>query len=215
MIQNFIIMLKKCLISLILIFPLFLFAQEAAQEESPSLSESYKTIYDNAETYNAYKVIKITTLNELWRNVQDSLRTYKNEIAIGKQEISNLNSNIEDLNGRISELEQNLSNTQKKVDSISFLGILISKNTYNIIVWGIIFGLGIFVFLGYSSHSRSRKLYNITRKEFTNLVQEFESLKKTSTEKKIKLGRELQTERNKVVELEARLKDRGDRLSSI
>lgn len=214
MIQNFIIMFKKCLIFLLLTIPLFLFAQEATQEINPSLGESYRSIYDNAETYNTYKVIKITTLNELWRNVQDSLRFYKNEISTGKQEISNLNTNIEDLNGRIDELEQNLNKSQKEVNSITFLGFLISKNTYNVIVWGIIFGLGIFVFLGYNSHSRSRKLYNVTRKEFTNLVDEFEKLKKISTEKKIKLGRELQTERNKVVELEARLKDRGDRLSS-
>lgn len=81
-------------------------------------------------------------------------------------------------------------------------------------VWGIIFGLAVFVFLGYGSHIRSQKLFHVTRKEFMKLVDDFESLKKSAHEKKIKLGRELQTERNKVMELEARLKDNTDRFST-
>jgi hypothetical protein len=68
--------------------------------------------------------------------------------------------------------------------------------------------------MGYTSHLRSRKLYGVTRKEFMKLVDEFEALKKSAHEKKIKLGRELQTERNKVMELEARLKDNPDRFST-
>jgi cell division septum initiation protein DivIVA len=171
-------------------------------------------MYQNAETYNAYKVIKITTLNTFWRSVTDSLNTYKQEIVDRKDEISNLNSKIEELNITVSDLESALQKSRNEADSISFLGILLSKSTYNIIVWSIIFGLIILVIMGYTSHLRSRKLYGVTRKEFMKLVDEFEALKKSAHEKKIKLGRELQTERNKVMELEARLKDNTDRFST-
>ena len=59
--------------------------------------------------------------------------------------------------------------------------------------------------IAYGSHTRSLKLYTIARKEFTDLNEEFEEYRKTSQENKVKLGRELQTERNKVSDLKSRL----------
>jgi predicted RNase H-like nuclease (RuvC/YqgF family) len=210
------VMLKKITpIFLLMILPLMVFSQEPANEESanPSLSDIYQEMYNKAETYNTYKVIKIATLNTFWKNVMDSLNNYKQEIAARNKEIVDLNTKIEELNVKIGDLESALQKSRNEANSISFLGLLISKSTYNVIVWGIIFGLLIFVFLGYGSHMRSQKLYQVTRKEFMKLVDEFESLKKSAHEKKIKLGRELQTERNKVIELEARLKENSDRFS--
>lgn len=209
-------MLKKFTpILLMMIMPLLVFSQEPTDEESAgqSLSDFYQNMYDKAETYNTYKVIRISTLNTFWRSVTDSLNSYKQEIASRNREIENLNTKIDELNVKIGDLEAALQKSRNEADSISFLGLLISKSTYNVIVWGIIFGLLIFVFLGYGSHMRSQKLYQVTRKEFMKLVDEYESLKKSSHDKKIKLGRELQTERNKVIELEARLKDNSDRFS--
>jgi peptidoglycan hydrolase CwlO-like protein len=209
-------MLKKFTpILLMMIMPLLVFSQELANEESAgqSLSDFYQNMYEKAETYNTYKVIRISTLNTFWRSVTDSLNSYKQEITGRNREIENLNTKIDELNVKIGDLEAALQKSRNEADSISFLGLLISKNTYNVIVWGIIFGLLIFVFLGYGSHMRSQKLYQVTRKEFMKLVDEYESLKKSAHEKKIKLGRELQTERNKVIELEARLKDNSDRFS--
>ena len=209
-------MLKQLTFLFLLFYiPITAFSQEPAEEETDqSLSGSYRDMYQNAETYNAYKVIKIATLNSFWKSVEDSLNSYKQEVAERKKEIADLNSKIEELNLKIGDLESALQKSRNVADSISFIGILISKSTYNILVWGIILGLAILVFMGYTSHLRSKKLYGVTRKEFMKLVDEFETLKKSAHEKKIKLGRELQTERNKVMELEARLKDNSDRFST-
>jgi len=209
-------MLKQLTFLFLLFYiPIVAFSQEPAEEETDqSLSGSYRDMYQNAETYNAYKVIKIATLNSFWKSVEDSLNSYKQEVAERKKEIADLNSKIEELNLKIGDLESALQKSRNVADSISFIGILISKSTYNILVWGIILGLAILVFMGYTSHLRSKKLYGVTRKEFMKLVDEFETLKKSAHEKKIKLGRELQTERNKVMELEARLKDNSDRFST-
>lgn len=210
------VMLKKIIpFFLLIILPLMVFSQEPADEESvnQSLSSFFQNMYQKAETYNTYKVIKISTLNTFWKSVVDSLNSYKQEISTRNKEITDLNSKIEEINLKIGVLESDLQKSRNEVDSISFIGLPLSKSTYNVIVWGIIFGLGIFVFMGYGSHMRSQKLYQVTRKEFIKLVDEFESLKKSAHEKKIKLGRELQTERNKVMELEARLKDNSDRFS--
>jgi peptidoglycan hydrolase CwlO-like protein len=216
-VKNCMEMFKKYIPIILLLFaPLAGFSQEpeSPEQTDTSLEGTFRDLYESAETYQNYKVIKITTLNSFWQSVQDSLKSYKQEIGGLKGEIVNLNSKIDDLNVKIGELESALQQSRNVADGISFLGLLIKKQTYNIIVWSIIFGLIILVLIGYLSHVRSQKLYTVTRKEFMKLVDDFESLKKTSHEKKIKLGRELQTERNKVMELESRLKDNSDRFTS-
>ena len=137
--------------------------------------------------------------------VQDTLRVNKQTIADGRQEIADLNLTIENLKLKMEDLDMKLKETQKVAGSISLFGILISKITYNILLWSIIAGLIVLLFIGYGSHARSLRLYRIARKEFKDLNEEFEEYRKTSQENKVKLGRELQTERNKVSDLKSRL----------
>ena len=198
-------MFKKYLYTLIIVLaPLFSIAQETT-EGPKTLNESYRSIYNDSETYNTYKVIKISTLNTLWRNVQDSISSYKNEIASEKLEITSLNTSISSLEEKIDSLNVELKKIQKVSGSISFAGLLISKTTYNIIVWSIIIGLLVVIIVGYGSHTRNKQLYVHTKKELHELTDEYDVYRKTSQEKNIKLGRELQTERNAVEELRSRL----------
>jgi len=199
-------MYKLCIVILLFILlPLSVISQEDVTETDQSISGTYNTLYDKSETYNNYKVLKISSINALMAKIQDTIRVQKQAIADGKQEIADLNSNIEILNNKIKELDKELKEIQKVAGSISFLGLLISKATYNIIFWGIIGGLIVLLVIAYGSHARSLKLYNIARKEFTDLNEEFEDYRKISQENKVKLGRELQTERNKVADLKSRL----------
>ena len=199
-------MKKFCVVfSIITFLPFLGFSQEEVPAVNQSISGYYKYLYDNSETYNTYKVFRISSINTLMTKVQDTLRVYKQNIADGKTEIADLNKNIENLNLKIQELDKELKETQKVSGSISLFGLLVSKATYNIILWGIIAGLVVLLVIAYGSHSRSLKLYTIARKEFTDLNEEFEEYRKTSQENKVKLGRELQTERNKVSDLKSRL----------
>jgi predicted RNase H-like nuclease (RuvC/YqgF family) len=204
--KNIKVMNKLCIVILLFfLLPFSVRSQEDVVEVDQSISGTYRYLYDNSETYNAYKVFKISSMNALMKKVQDSLRINKQAIAEGKQEIVDLNNKIDILNTKIEELDQELKQTQKVAGSISLLGLLISKITYNIILWGIIGGLIVLLVIAYGSHARSLKLYNIARKEFTDLNEEFEDYRRTSQENKVKLGRELQTERNKVADLKSRL----------
>jgi hypothetical protein len=199
-------MYKLCvLIFACLIFSSSISAQDEVADTDQSISGTYRSLYEKSETYNAYKVFNISSMNALMNKVQDSLRVYKQTIADRNQEIADLKSNIEVLNTRMAELEEELKATQKVAGSISFFGILISKAAYNIILWGIIAGLGVLLVIAYGSHTRSLKLYSVARKEFTDLNEEFEEYRRTSQENKVKLGRELQTERNLVADLKSRL----------
>jgi hypothetical protein len=204
--KNFGIMKKLYVVlSLVIVLPLSVFSQDAGTETDQSISGTFKYLYDNSETYNAYKVFRISSMNALMSKVYDSLRFHKQLIAEGRLEIADLNKTIENLNLRMEELDLDLKETQRVANSISLFGLLISKVTYNIILWCIISGLVVLLVIAYGSHVRSLRLYTIARREFADLNEEFEEYRRTSQENKVKLGRELQTERNKVSDLKSRL----------
>ena len=199
-------MKKLCaILSLIILIPIATRSQDEVPDAEKSIADTYKDLYDNSETYTLYKVFKISSMNALMKQVQDTLKVHKQTIADGRQKIADLNDTIENLKSKMEELDQELKETQKVAGSISLLGLLISKTSYNVILWSIIAGLIVLLVIAYGSHARSLRLYQIARKEFTDLNQEFEEYRKTSQENKVKLGRELQTERNKVSDLKSRL----------
>ncbi len=188
--------------------PVALLGQQNANvgnENSQTLNESYKTLYEKAETYNDYKVFKSTGINTLWKQVLDSLSWYQAKISTRDKKIEELNLKIEELGGQIRELDQSLQRSRKEAGSVTVLGMLIPEGVYNIIVWGIVLTLAVIIFFGYGRYQRSIHRHNTINKEHLKMTEEFENFKKRSLEKKVRLARELQTERNRVEELEGRL----------
>ena len=179
-----------------------------AQEESSdkTLNGQFQEMLDKSNTYTDYKVIKKTRLNTYSRAVRDSVSSYRSEINGLKTEVAEQKSQISSLDRKITELEQKLEESESLRESLSFLGIQLNKATYHIIVWVIIAALVVFGVFAYSSFMRSNKVTANTKKEYKQLEQEFEDHKKRSHERQIKMGRELQTERNKVEELKAKMK---------
>ena len=187
--------------------PLIGFSQSDAESTGPqSLQSQFQEMLDKSETYTEYKVIKRTSLSQFSRAVQDSLRNNRGEIADLKNQVADQQSQITTLSNRITELEAQLAESEELRESLSFLGLNLNKGTYHTIVWVIIAGLVVFGIFAYSSFMRSNKITSKTKKEFKILEVEYEEHKKKSHEKQIKMGRELQTERNRVEELKVKLK---------
>lgn len=198
-------MLKKFLLFALLLPSVCIFAQDPATEEQGTLTESYDEMYSKSGNYNEYKVIKMNRLNAFWSTVEDSLAMYREEISGQRGEIGELETQIGSLNDRIDALQQDLEAAVARADGFMIFGILIPKTVYNLVVWGIVAALVVLLVFLFGSHMRSQKMYRITRKEFRELVEEFEDYRKKSYDKKIKMGRELQDERNKVEELKNKL----------
>ena len=198
--------LKIYLSAILFVFSTGVFGQNMDSLQSDQgLNDQFQALFDKAETYNEYKVLRITSLNSLWASVQDSLKESQSKISSLNSEVRILNNKIDNLDQQISKLESDLEKSRKEADSVSFIGIQIMEDTYSILVWSIIVGLLILIGIGYLSHSRNRNLYVRTRRDFEQVNEEFENYRKQSQENKVKLGRELQTERNKVSELQSRL----------
>lgn len=161
---------------------------------------------DNSESYTEYKVIKRTALNEYSAAVHDSLADNRSQISGLQNEASELKSQVSQLSTRIKDLESQLEESEKLRESLLFVGIPMNKATYHTFVWVIIAGLAVFGIFAYTSFMRSNKVTAKTKKEMKAIELEYDEHRKKSHEKQIKMGRELQTERNLVEELRTKLK---------
>ena len=193
---------------IITVFLLFISSAVFSQSEDPNqtLRQQFQDMLESSESYTEYKVIKRTNLSEYSRAVQDTLANNRNQISGLNNEVADLKSQVNQLSTRITDLESQLEESEALRESLVFLGIPLHKATYHLIVWILISGLVVFGVFAYTSFMRSNKVTSKTRKEIKELELEYEEHKKKSHEKQIKMGRELQTERNLVEELKAKLK---------
>ena len=179
-----------------------------AQIDPPSsntLEEQFRSMKENSNSYQEYKVVRETLLNQFYNNVRDSIYTVQqrileaqNKINAQQQEISRLQEEVETRQEALEQNEYEIAHTQ-------LLGIDIEKETYNYIVWGIILVLLILLAVAILKYKSSNKVAVKKRNEYDTLDQEFIEYKNRSREKETKLMRDLQTERNAVEELNQRL----------
>ena len=203
--------MKNSSFALILLILLAITSMTYGQTEDggkQTIGEQFQEMLESSESYTEYKVIKRTKLNDFSRAIQDSLATSRTQISSLNAEVSDLKSQISPLTTRISDLEEQLEKSEKLRESLLFLGIQMNKATYHLFVWVIIAALAVFGVFAYTSFMRSNKVTSKTKKEMKALELEYDEHRKKSHEKQIKMGRELQTERNHVEELKTKLKSK-------
>lgn len=130
------------------------FAQEAEPQEEPSLEKGtidsqFEFVYKKSGNYRAdgkrYEVVRTVSLDKLRQNVLDTLSGYNKRAAELKQTIVGHESTIASLNEKLEETTNNLTSVTEEKDSMSFLGIMVSKSTYNGILWSVIGCLLVFL----------------------------------------------------------------------
>ena len=180
-------------------------AQDVSEEKASDLSGQFQELKTESESYNDYKVIKTYKLNTFWKQVEDSLGQYRKEITDSGREITSLKSEISELNRQLTDVKASLEDSESRNDSIGVFGLEVQKSLYNVIVWAIIGGLLFLtgsMFIGFKSNAISTKK---AKKDYHDLMEEFDIYRKESRDKQMKLGRELQTERNKLEEYKEKL----------
>ncbi|KAA2216865.1 MULTISPECIES: tRNA (guanine-N1)-methyltransferase [Maribacter] len=182
------------------------FAQESEEDESLSLdsgpiSSQFDYISKKSGNYRAdgvrYEVVKEVNLYKLRENVLDSVRAFNQRAAGLNATISEHETTISSLNKKLEETTSNLAAVTEEKDSMSFLGISVSKATYNIILWTIIIGL--FILLGIFVY-RFRNSNILTQEAKQNLAElevEYEDHRRRALEREQKISRKLQDELNK------------------
>lgn len=215
--------LNAFLIALGLVTSFHVMAQQAPSgvKSGPyTLQQQFNSMKNRSSSYKEfnhdYKVVRVSSLDAFWTHVQDSLKAREQNIRqAGKATASALvqanktvaaqKSQIQTLTNQNAQKAQQLQKNAHDVESLSVFGLDMNKQVYVILSWVIIIGLlvmaGIFAYL----YQKSKAITNEKIKSYEEITQEFKDHKQQARERETKIKRDLQTETNKVDELNQQL----------
>ncbi len=190
-------------VTLILFISSSLFAQtEAADEPKPSLDDGtlesqFDYLYRRSSSYQEYKVVKKTNYQKIKANVLDSMKVIKKDLSDTKKLVEVQANEIKSLKEDLQTTNDNLTAVTKEKDNIKFLGMPMTKSSYNSLLWTIIFSLValllFFIFRFRSSNAITTQAQGL----LADTEKEFEAYKAKALEREQKVRRELQDELNK------------------
>ncbi len=164
----------------------------SAQVTDTTLAGQYEDVVIKSGSYKVYKNIRKTKIEQLWKNVTDSLQKEKALADKSKLMLAQQSDSIANLRAELKNL------TGSGFSGIKTEDLVPGKSAK---LWGLIILLGAALFfVMYRSRAALKEaVYRNTL--YNELVEEFHKYKSHANEKERKLARELQTERNRVDEL--------------
>lgn len=176
------------------IFLLFMVPEKAdCQNDMPEIlnkgtvKEQLNFIEERTRIYENYRAIREDMFQKLKGNLSDSLSASMNNISALTLNISELKTTIDSLNTALENSLANLAVMTQTKNSIKVAGIVFDKKAYNSTMWLIIIGLTTFLVIGFVLFKKTISVTINTRKDLTDLRNEFESYRKTSREAREKL----------------------------
>ena len=168
-----------------------------AQADTAALKQQFDDMLKASNRYQTFKVVRQNFLNAFMSNVSDSIVGYTREIGELKQTIATQKTKIEEQATTISEREANIGELTDEKDSISLLGVPLSKTMYSLILWSAIGVLLVGLLLALArmrvavASSKEARLAN------EKVTAELEASRKSRLKVEQNLRRQLQDERNK------------------
>ncbi|SMG12223.1 hypothetical protein SAMN05661096_00482 [Marivirga sericea] len=186
----------------LVIFSILVFAIQfdAESQEDAKLSDQYQNMIEGSETFEKYKVIPITKVNSFGQIMNDTISTLKESVSSAEKAKSKAETERDSAKSQMNSLKSELEETQAIVDEMPFLGIPMSKTTYNIAMWSLVVILIGGLVLVYIMFLNSYRMTRQAKKDKELVDQELEDLRKRSHDKQVKIKRELQTALNKLEE---------------
>ncbi len=180
-------------------------AQNATPEtgdwQKATLEERYHMMKSKSQTFQDYKVIKENVLDGVWKITRDSIRTNKARLTEAKGTISSMEAEMKDIRLVLEQEEASMEEMVYASTHISVAGVSLAKRMFVGMV--VVTLLGLLLMLG--ALIGKLKLMNSSLKEKIDLINstsfEFEDYKRKSLDRQTKLSRELQNERNKLIEI--------------
>ena len=165
-----------------------------AQQKTTTLEELFVDVIDKSNRYEEYKVVKIYKLNNLKKNVEDSIASIKKDLENAQGTIALQKSEIDTLTQSMSSLQTELNTSIENQDGINLFGVLINKTTYKIAMWGIIGLLVLVVLYLLFKFKNSNVITKAAKLKLTETDEEFETHRQQALEREQQLRRKLQDE---------------------
>ncbi len=176
-------------------------SQEAVDLQRATLEERFSIMKNKSQKYGDYTVIKESVLEGVWKITRDSMRTQKATVKERQATITSLERQLQNANAALQQKEASMAELIESSTHISILGINFEKKAFAMIFFTLVVGLvlTLVVLTGklksmYSAINEKVDLINAT-------TFEFEEYKHKALDKQTKLSRELQNERNKLMEM--------------
>lgn len=176
--------------------------QQELSLDKGSIDSQFEFIFKKSGNFKGtnggrYEAVRTLQLDKLRKNVNDTLNSIYKNVGQLQTTITGHESTISSLNKKLEETTNNLTGVTEEKDSMSFLGILVSKVTYNTILWSIIAGLlGLMLFFMYKFR-RSNILTQEAKTSLSEVEEEYEDHRRRALEREQKISRQLQDEINK------------------
>lgn len=201
-------MKKQLITGAIAVFFSFTFALNAQEQgldiinvqvkkKQNTLNEQFETLVEKANSWQSYKIIDRAKLGNYQKNVIDSLQSIKSKIQAQQDIINGHEEEVKQLNGKIAELQNNLERTQNEKDSVNFLGILLPKSTYSLMVWSLVLILTCLLLFYVYKYINGSAVTKKSLQDLQELQEEYENYRKSAIEREQKVRRQLQDEINK------------------
>ena len=171
---------------------------DPTQLNAKSLTGQYQ--YLPTKTYNYQQPL----IAALWKNFTDTLGDVRTRLKALQAKVTLQAKLVDSLKANANSKEQTLNESNAKADSISLFGLVMSKSTYNLVMFGLVAVLAIALFIVIATTAKNKHEAKYRTELYEELDEEFKAFKAKAHEKELKLARELQTERNKVDELMGR-----------
>lgn len=168
---------------------------DPSQLNDKSLNGQYQ--YLLSKTYHYQQPL----ISALWKNVMDTLSVTRRQLKEAQSKLTAQNQTVSSLKADVNNKDQSLTESNQKVDSISVFGLLLPKATYNLVMFGLVAGLAVALFIVIAATAKYKHEAKYRIGLYDELDEEYKTFKLKANDKEKKLARELQTERNKVDEL--------------
>ncbi|NOU58630.1 tRNA (guanine-N1)-methyltransferase [Marinifilum caeruleilacunae] len=187
---------------LIFLFSLTLSAQETEpvkQEVKPSLDHGtidsqFNFMTKKSSNWQGHEVIKVDMLNKYQSNVQDTLKLLKSTLKSSESKLDQQEGEISGLNTEIENLKKQLDETVRMKDSMKFLGMEMTKSSYNTLMWILIIGSLAVAGVCFMLFKRSNVVTVETKQTLEEVREEFDTHRKNALVREQKLARRLQDE---------------------
>ena len=158
------------------------------------LRKSYNFRGTNGEMYENVRRSMLLTLQA---HANDSINTLKESLTKTNTVVENQEKEITSLKDSLSQTQGTLDATNKEKDSMSLVGLQMSKTSYNILMWSIIAGLFVLLLVFIFKFKNSNSVTRTAKQSLADLELEFEEHRRVALEREQKVRRQLQDEINK------------------
>lgn len=192
----------------LLVFSISIGAQDNT-EKQPTTSINEGTIADQFEFVikkssnwrdekgQSYEVIKRNLMITLKEHTLDSIKAFQKRLDDTNKIVSTQQNEINDLKSNLTTTQSTLDATNIEKDSMSLLGLQLSKTSYNVLMWAIIAGLLAFLLMFIFRFKNSNVITKAAKKALAETEEEFEEHRRNALEREQKVRRQLQDEINK------------------